>query len=389
MRIAPLSEIATAFDSGFACGKDKLTADGLPHLRPFNIGDSLQVELETLYRVPHAEAPKGRTRLVDGDILFNNTNSIELVGKVAIVSEEMNAGYSNHITRIRIKRAEAEPRYVAAYLNHLWRKRYFEGRATRWVSQAAFNGEALKALPIPLPPLEDQRRIAAVLDRSARLVKLHREAAAKTRDLIPALFIDMFGDPATNPMGWEVVPLNRLGTFERGKSKHRPRNDPKLFGGDYPFVQTGDVANADFYLRQWSETYSDIGLAQSRLWPRGTLCVTIAANIGKTAILDFDACFPDSVVGFVPQDGWPAVFVKSFLDFAQKDLEAFAPQAAQKNINLKILDELVIPTPPVARAMRFSQLVSQLLDALAEQTVAIDHAEELHRSLLAEVFGEA
>ena len=101
--------------------------------------------------------------------------------------------------------------------------------------------------------------------------------------------------------GWAERRLSEVATdFGRGKSKHRPRNDPKLYGGRYPFVQTGDIRNAAHRISSYSQTYGEAGLAQSKLWPAGTLCVTIAANIAETAILGFDACFPDSVIGVVP-----------------------------------------------------------------------------------------
>ena len=99
------------------------------------------------------------------------------------------------------------------------------------------------------------------------------------------------------PEGWSWVTLPQLGELNRGKSRHRPKNDPWLLGGQYPFVQTGDIRKAETWLRKFEDTYSEFGLAQSRLWPAGTLCITIAANIADTAILGFDACFPDSVVG--------------------------------------------------------------------------------------------
>src|SRR5690242_1711425 len=94
--------------------------------------------------------------------------------------------------------------------------------------------------------------------------------------------------------------LNQLGAVGRGRSRHRPRNDPRLYGGQYPFFQTGDIAAADLYLSHYTQTYNENGLAQSKLWPVGTLCITIAANIAETAILTIPGCFPDSVVGFVP-----------------------------------------------------------------------------------------
>ncbi|MCI0732087.1 MAG: hypothetical protein L0332_35930 [Chloroflexi bacterium] len=93
--------------------------------------------------------------------------------------------------------------------------------------------------------------------------------------------------------------MNELGFVGRGKSKHRPRNEPSLYGGPYPLFQTGDIKAANLYLQDYNQTYNEKGLAQSKLWEPGTLCITIAANIAETAILGIRACFPDSVVGFI------------------------------------------------------------------------------------------
>ena len=100
------------------------------------------------------------------------------------------------------------------------------------------------------------------------------------------------------PEGYAYTYLANLGELGRGKSKHRPRNAPQLFGGPYPFIQTAEVKAAGRIIREYSQTYSERGLEQSKLWPEGTLCITIAANIAETAFLGFDGCFPDSVVGF-------------------------------------------------------------------------------------------
>ena len=108
-------------------------------------------------------------------------------------------------------------------------------------------------------------------------------------------------DNAANPTygaEWPIQKISSLGEFDRGKSKHRPRDAAHLYGGSYPFIQTGDVTNSDGRITSFRQTYSEAGLAQSRLWPVGTLAITIAANIAETALLTFPACFPDSVVGF-------------------------------------------------------------------------------------------
>src|SRR5216684_6000397 len=99
---------------------------------------------------------------------------------------------------------------------------------------------------------------------------------------------------------WKLMKLHELGFVGRGRSRHRPRNDTSLYEGKYPFIQTGDVKAADLYISSYTQTYNEKGLAQSKLWEPGTLCITIAANIAETAILKISACFPDSIVGFVP-----------------------------------------------------------------------------------------
>jgi type I restriction enzyme S subunit len=151
----------------------------------------------------------------------------------------------------------------------------------------------------------------------------------------------------TLPRGWKWATLSQLGEMGRGKSKFRPRDDPRLYGGKYPFVQTGDVRAASGTLINFSNTYNDLGLSQSRLWPVGTVCITIAANIADTAILGMEACFPDSVVGVVADsDAVNNRYLELFLRTAKSHLDAFAPATAQKNINLEVLNALAIPLPP-------------------------------------------
>jgi type I restriction enzyme S subunit len=244
----------------------------------------------------------------------------------------------------------------------------------------------LEALCFPLPPLDEQRRIVGLLDRAAEIRCRAGAARAKARAIIPALFLETFGDPATNPKGWPVTVLGDLGELDRGRSRHRPRNAPELYGGSFPFVQTGDVANSGGRIQRHAQTYSEQGLAQSRIWPAGTLCITIAANIGKTGILEFDACFPDSVVGFTPYAEVTSEFIQATLNFMQAEIEARAPQAAQKNINLQVLRGLAMPCPPIAHQTAFAEQVHRL-EALARHLdAAAAKADAMAASLSAEVF---
>ncbi len=194
---------------------------------------------------------------------------------------------------------------------------------------------------------------------------------AKYKEPVPADADDLPGLPE----GWCWATLPQLGELNRGKSKHRPRNDPRLLGGPYPFIQTGDVRRSEGFLTDYSATYSEFGLAQSRLWPAGTVCITIAGNIANTGILKFDACFPDSVVGF-RTDTEPVLsrFVEFFLRTAKAGLDRYAPATAQKNINLEVLSAVAVPLPPLAEQGRLVSEVDRLLSVGTDAEKAAAHS---------------
>ena len=214
---------------------------------------------------------------------------------------------------------------------------------------------------IELPSYEEQKEVVEILDKLKGIIDNETQRIRKYDDLIKARFVEMFGDPVSNSRGLPEATLPELGEFGRGVSKHRPRNDPKLLGGKYPLIQTGDVASADLYITSYTGTYSDLGLAQSKMWDEGTLCITIAANIAKTAILGFDACFPDSVVGFRANEKTNNIYIHYWFSFFQRILEAQAPESAQKNINLKSLSELRVIYPTKEEQDAFAAFVAALI----------------------------
>ena len=220
----------------------------------------------------------------------------------------------------------------------------------------AISKSILNYLPIDLYPIDEQKRIAAILDKANELIALRKQQIEKLDLLVKSRFIEMFGNPITNDRNWDTKNLGELGELNRGISKHRPRNAPELLGGNYPLIQTGEIAAAELYITKYTSTYSEMGYQQSKMWPEGTLCITIAANIAKTAILKFDACFPDSVVGFISNDNANQLFIHFWFSFFQKILEEQAPVSAQKNINLQILRALRVINPPLSLLFPVSAL---------------------------------
>ena len=273
------------------------------------------------------------------------------------------------------------------YLYHLFSGRDWSKGTNRAVMGATLNKATLSEIEITLPPLAEQKHIADILDKVNALINHRKEQLVELDELVKSRFIELFGDPVSNSKNLPELTLPELGEFGRGVSKHRPRNDPKLLGGEYPLIQTGEVANSELYITSYENTYSELGLKQSKMWQAGTLCITIAANIAKTAILTFDACFPDSVVGFKANDKTSNIFIHYWFSFFQAILEAQAPESAQKNINLKILSELKIIVPPIEQQNEFVAFVEQTDKSKLAVQNSIAELEELKKSLMQKYFG--
>ena len=181
--------------------------------------------------------------------------------------------------------------------------------------------------------------------------------------------------------------LDEVGTLSRGKSKHRPRNDPILYGGPHPFIQTGDVKHSSFYVTSYSQTYSDKGLAQSKLWPPGTLCITIAANIADTAILTFPACFPDSIIGFKAKDGVASTaYVKYCLDTYKTQMRSISQGTTQDNLSQGKLLSLKFRIPDFQTQQKIAAILSAYDDLIANNQRRITLLERMAEDIYREWF---
>lgn len=270
----------------------------------------------------------------------------------------------------------------------------FLSKLRQSILQDAVQGKLTKEWREKNPDLEP----ASELLKKIKVEKeqLIKEKKIRKEKALPKITNDEI--PFEIPENWSWCRMQDVGLFDRGKSKHRPRNDIRLFTteGGYPFIQTGDVSKAKFNGGQiiaHNKNYSDFGLAQSKLWPKDTLCITIAANIAETGFLSYDACFPDSVVGFKSFSNLAtSKFVQFFIDITKSDLEKYAPSTAQKNINLGILYLLKFPLPPEKEQNVIVERVSQLLvhcDELEQEIKASkNNAEKLMQSVLSQLLGE-
>jgi type I restriction enzyme, S subunit len=247
--------------------------------------------------------------------------------------------------------------------------------------------------PIYLAPLPEQQSIVAILDEAFAALATATANAEKNLKNARELFESCLNSVFTSRTAeWAHKPLRQVSIeFGRGKSKHRPRNDPALYGGKYPFIQTGDIRNAGGTILGYTQTYNDRGLAQSKLWPKGTICITIAANIAETGILGFDACFPDSVIGMVadPEQANNS-FVEYLLRFFKAILQAQGKGSAQDNIKLATFENRKFPFPPA----KVQNELAAKLDTVGEKVRRLESAydaklqfiSDLKQSILQKAF---
>ena len=221
--------------------------------------------------------------------------------------------------------------------------------------QQAVQGKLTERDPADEPASELLKRIKVEKEALIKAGKIKKEKP------LPAITDDE--KPFDIPDTWEWVRLSDVAEVSRGRSKHRPRNDRILYeNGKIPLIQTGDVARANNVIFDCSAYYNETGLAQSRLWKRDTLCLTIAANIADVAILGIDACFPDSVVGI---NGYAPITSNKYfmymLEAFQEILDSKATKSAQKNLSVDTILSVAYPLPPLGEQKRIVKRVEELL----------------------------
>ena len=370
--MAKLGEIAT-YINGYAFKPQDWSDEGIPIIRIQDLtGNSYQANR---YNGEYAS----KYEVNDGDVLISWSASLGVYiwhGEKAVLNQ--------HIFKVVFDKERISKDFFVHQVGLILENAASDahGATMKHLTKPVFD-----ALPFYLPPYEKQCEIAEVLNKVTSLISLRKQQLAKLDELVKARFVEMFGDPVKNTMDWEIKPLSELGELNRGVSKARPRNSPELLGGPYPLIQTGEVANAKTYITSFNSTYSEKGLDQSKMWPKGTLCITIAANIAQTSILTFDACFPDSVVGFISRNMTNELFIHYWFSFFQKILDEQAPQVAQKNINLKILSELNVIVPPLSLQNRFAAFVERVDQQKQTVQQSLEKLELMKKALMQEYFG--
>ena len=415
VRLGDIAEVVRGVTYKKEQASEKPAKDRLSILRATNNQDGVLVLDSDLIYVP-TDLVSDAQQLRLGDIVVaTSSGSKHLVGKTAQVKETREGSLRAFCAAIR-PATDIDHRYLGYFFeSRKYKEDYIVKKALGVNINNLRRGDP-EEISVTVAPVNQQKRIVAEMEKQfshldeaeaerarregrsyetgAQLLQRiletrrsqwqgkgkHKELAAPDTTDLPEL-----------PEGWVWATMPKLGELNRGKSKRRPRDDERLYGGPYPFIQTGDVRKSDGVITEYSQTYSEFGLQQSRLWPAGTLCITIAANIAETGILKFSACFPDSVVGFL-MDGSEITtsYVEYFIRTAREKLEGFAPATAQKNLNLEVLEAVSVPLSPLTEQHRIVTELDRRLCLLRETEAQVDanlqRAERLRQSILAQAF---
>jgi type I restriction enzyme S subunit len=361
--------------------------EGAISLSPSNINDNRLIFDNCTYISwdKYNESPE--IMIYEGDIIFCKTASI---GKMALVDYLPEKATLNP-QFVVLKNISCSNKYLYYFMIcedfKMQVKNIIGGTAVPTLSQ-----KNLGNLKLPLPSLPEQQRIVSILDECFAAIDQAKANAEKNLQNTKDLFESYLQGIVSNGNKWEKKTLAQISTtFGRGKSKHRPRNWEGLYGGMYPFIQTGDIRNCNHYITEYTQTYNEAGLAQSKLWPSGTICITIAANIAETGILTFDACFPDSVIGIVVNEKLAdRDFVEYLLQSFKVRIQSLGKGSAQANINIGTFENELFPFPPVQE----QKVIVEKLNQLATECKKLEETyikksndlEDLKKSILQKAF---
>lgn len=356
---------------------------GIPLLRSQNVhSDGLRLD-DVAYIAQETHEEMRGSKLCEGDVLLNITGAS--IGRCAFVPARFGEGNVNqHVCIIRPS-ARLDYKFLTYCLSAPWGQDQIFSSFTG-ASRQGLGQRDLGAIQVPLPPWPEQQRIATYLNTSCAAIDAAAAAKQKQIETLDALAGAIIHDAVTHglnpsvmmkasgmdwlaevPAHWQVRQIKRTCALVRGQFTHRPRNDPALYGGEYPFIQTGDITAARKYILTHSQTLNELGLSVSKMFPKGTLVMSIVANIGDVAILDFEACFPDSMIGMIPDAKTNLHFLYYLMRAMKPIMLRSAVLSTQLNLNYVRIGTNFAAFPPKEE----QAAIADHLEAKEEEVMAV------------------
>lgn len=409
------SDLAAEIQPGYACGEHNRDKEGIAHFRPMNVNTEGEISTFDTKFIPAEVALKKDLFLVKGDVLFNNTNSTELVGKTALYEGEQPVAFSNHMSRIRCDPDIIDPGFLAKALHYKWHEGFFAMKCNQHVSQSSIERGILADLDLPLPPLSEQKRIVAKLDELMAEIKAAKAHLSRAKEILKRFrqsvlnaavtgklteewrkkklpfFRKLDGLDTTQPQGWRKARLSEVASILVGGTPSR--KESAFWGGDIPWISSGEVANCR--IASTRESITSLGLQKSsaKLLPKGAVVIAMIGEgktRGQSAILDIEATTNQNVAGLVfncevvmPEYAW--FWAQSHYEITR----ATGRGGAQPALNKEKVGLLEIPTPPVEEQLEITRRVKSLLARVDVLDDCCSVAEASVGRLLPEVLSKA
>ncbi len=350
--------------------------------------------ISSITAIPFAETSSRARRIVrKGDILVSTVRPY-LKAFARVSDNRGNLIASTGYAVLRAKSSVA-PEYLYQYI--LSSK--FVDQLTakmKGSNYPAVSAKDVSASTISIPPIDEQRKIADVLQSVDEAITATQDVIDQTRKvkqgLLHRLLTRGIGhttfkqtDIGEIPESWEVKTLEEIADVSRGKFSARPRNDPQFYCGDIPFIQTGDITASEYYIETHTQTLNEKGLTVSKIFDAGTIFITIAANIGDTAMSRIPMACPDSVVGVKAHEHINSHWLMSFLRTQKADLDSKATVNAQKNINLTYLKPMKVPVPPKDEQDKIAELLSTITDAVMSEVEKSEQLQTVKAGLMSDL----
>ena len=327
--------------------------------------------------------------LQDGDILISHINSTRHLGKCAIYQgDPPSLIHGMNLLALRVDPDIAASRYVYWMLSSTGFRLKLPRITKDSVNQSSFNISSFKKLEIPLPPLAEQKRIAGILDAADALRAKRREALAQLDTLFQSTFLDMFGDPVTNPMGWDTFPLGEVGDVITGNTPSRKR--PEYYGEGIEWIKSDNINDPSFVLTKAEEHLSVAGKSVARTSPKGSILVTCIAGspscIGNVAIADREVAFNQQINAFVPGKRLVLWFAFGMFWVGKRLVQSASTNSMKGMVSKSGFSAISIPIPPTSLQNRFAAIVESVERQKAVQRAHLAELGTLFASLQSRAF---
>lgn len=337
-----------------------------------------------------AETKKGYTYFERGDVLLAKITPCFENGKAALVDAlEHQIGYGS--TEFHVLRADPEVLDSKYLFYMVWNDQFrFLGENSMQgaAGQKRVSADFLKQFEIPLPSLAEQKRIAAILDKADTLRRKRQQAIDLADQFLRSVFLDMFGDPVTNPKGWQTKPIKDLARVVTGNTPSR--QEPENYGSSIEWIKSDNINTPDHYLTEAEEFLSDAGLKKGRSVPRGSVLITCIAGspqcIGNAAIADREVSFNQQINALVPEGEATTEYLYSVALFGKKLIQSISTNAMKGMVSKGNLEKLLVPAPPLALQEKYSETFKDFLTKRKRQVSSLSQSESLFLSLSQQAF---